>query len=44
MKVRIFILAIGLILGVMITSCGASSKTCPAYSDASTEFNDDVTS
>lgn len=44
MKVRIVILALGIFLGVLITSCGASSKTCPAYSDASTELQDDVNS
>jgi hypothetical protein len=44
MKVRILILAVGFILGVLFSSCGASSKTCPAYSDASKDLQEEVNS
>jgi hypothetical protein len=44
MKVRIIILAIGLVLGLLITSCSASSKTCPAYSDATVEMQAEINS
>jgi len=43
MKIKAFILAICLLLGIIAISCGAS-KTCPAYGKASTEHQAEANS
>jgi hypothetical protein len=42
MKVKTIFLAISLIVGLLISSCGSSSKTCPAYGKADIEQNDNT--
>jgi hypothetical protein len=41
MKIKTILLAISLILGLLIASCGAS-KTCPAYGKATIEQNNNA--
>jgi hypothetical protein len=43
MKIKTILLAISLIIGLLVASCGAS-KSCPAYSKATTEQNADAAS